>query len=133
MSGDYDFVVVGAGSAGCVVAARLSESGKHTVALIEAGGEADSFWFKAPLGFGKLYAHKKYNWGYEGEAEPYLEGHRTAQPRGKVLGGTSSINGMVYMRGQREDYDHWRQLGNVGWGYDDVLPFFKKSEDNDRG
>ena len=133
MSGEYDFVVVGAGSAGCIVAARLSESGAHSVALIEAGGEADSFWFKAPLGFGKLYAHKKYNWGYEGEAEPHLGGHRTAQPRGKVLGGTSAINGMVYMRGQREDYDHWLRLGNVGWGYDDVLPFFRKSEDNDRG
>ena len=133
MAGEYDFVVVGAGSSGCAVAARLSESGKHTVALVEAGGEADSFWFKAPLGFGKLYAHKKYNWGYEGEAEPHLGGLRTTQPRGKVLGGTSAINGMIYMRGQREDYDHWRQLGNVGWGYDDVLPFFRKSEDSDRG
>lgn len=132
-AGEFDYVVVGSGSAGAVVATRLSESGKYRVALLEAGGEDDSFWFRAPLGFGKLYAHKKYNWGYESEPEPNLNGLRTTQPRGKVLGGTSSINGMIYMRGQREDYDYWRQLGNVGWSYDDVLPYFLKSEDNDRG
>ena len=132
-AGEFDYVVVGAGSSGCVVATRLSESGKYSVALIEAGGKDDSFWFRAPLGFGKLYDHKQYNWGYEGESEPHLSGARTTQPRGKVLGGTSSINGMLYMRGQREDYEHWRQLGCVGWDYEDVLPYFKKAEDNDRG
>jgi choline dehydrogenase len=126
--GDYDYVVVGAGSSGSVVAARLSESGMHRVALLEAGGKDDNFWLQVPLGFGKLYHDERFNWLYEGEPEPELEGSRSFQPRGKVLGGTSSINGMVVVRGQREDFDWWRQLGNVGWSYDDVLPYFKKLE-----
>ena len=132
-AGQFDYVVVGAGSAGCVVAARLSESGTYRVALIEAGGEDKCFWIRAPLGYGKLYDDPTYNWRYESEPEPELAGARMYQPRGKVLGGTGSINGMVYMRGQREDFDHWRDLGNVGWSYSEVLPYFKKSEDNDRG
>jgi len=131
--GEFDYVVVGGGTAGCVVAARLSESGAHRVALIEAGGEDDSFWIHTPIGYGKLYDDPKYNWTYESEPEPELAGGRSYLPRGKVLGGTGSINGMIYVRGQREDFDGWRQLGNTGWSYDDVLPYFKKSEDNVRG
>lgn len=130
---EFDFVVVGAGSAGCVVASRLSESSIYSVALLEAGGEDDQFWVKAPLGFGKLYNSPVLNWAYESEPEPGLGGARSYQPRGKLLGGTGSINGMVYMRGRREDYDYWRELGNIGWGFDDVLPYFKRSEDNIRG
>lgn len=129
----FDYIVVGAGTAGCVIAARLTESGRHSVALIEAGGEDNNFWIHVPIGYGKLYDHPKYNWLYETEPEPELGGTRSYQPRGKVIGGTGAINGMVYMRGQREDYDHWRQLGNIGWSYDDVLPYFRKSEDNARG
>jgi choline dehydrogenase len=128
-----DFVVVGAGSAGCIVAARLSEDPTNRVMLLEAGGEDDNFWIHAPLGYGKLYEDPRYNWLYEAEAEPELAGHPSYQPRGKVLGGTGSINGMIYMRGQREDFDRWAQLGNTGWGYDDVLPYYRKSEDNVRG
>ncbi|MGE0119016.1 MAG: GMC family oxidoreductase [Dongiaceae bacterium] len=130
---EYDYVVVGAGSAGCAVAARLSESGQHRVALLEAGGNDDRFWIRTPIGFGKLYEDPTCNWLYQGEPEPNLGGTRSFQARGKVLGGTSSINGMVYMRGQKEDYDYWRQLGNVGWSYDDVLPYFRKCEDNEIG
>ena len=132
-AGESDYVVVGAGSAGCVVAARLSESGAHRVALIEAGGEDDSFWIHAPLGYGMLYDKPKYNWFYQSEPETELAGTKCYQPRGKVLGGTGSINGMVYVRGQREDFQYWRDLGNTGWAYDDVLPYFRKAEDNDGG
>ncbi len=129
----FDYVVVGAGSAGCVVAARLAESGKHSVALLEAGGNDKNFWIHTPLGYGFLYDNPKYNWAFEAEPEPELASHKNYQPRGRVLGGTGSINGMIYMRGQKEDFDLWRQLGNVGWSFEDVLPFFKKSEDNERG
>ena len=130
---EVDYVVIGAGSAGCTVASRLSESGKYMVALLEAGDNDSSFWIHVPLGYGKLYNHPKYNWLYESEPEPHLGGARLFQPRGKVLGGSSSINGMIYIRGPRQDFDHWRQLGNVGWSYDDVLPYFRKAEDNARG
>ncbi len=130
---EFDYLVIGAGSAGCVVAARLSESGRHTVNLLEAGGEDDSFWIHAPLGFGKLYDNPKYNWLYESEPEAALGNARQFLPRGKVLGGTSSINGMIYSRGLRRDFDFWRSLGNTGWSYDDVLPYFQKSEDNEMG
>lgn len=130
---EFDYVVVGAGTAGCVVAARLSESGAHRVALIEAGGEDEGFWIHTPIGFGRLWDDPKFNWRYESEPEPELAGGKSYLPRGKVLGGTGTINAMVYVRGQRQDFDYWRRLGNTGWGYDDVLPYFKKSEDNERG
>jgi choline dehydrogenase len=130
---ECDYIVVGAGSAGCIVAARLSESGEHQVALLEAGGEDDKFWIRTPLGYGKLYEHPEVNWMYEAEPEVELGGHKSYQPRGKVLGGTGSINGMIYMRGHPEDFAYWRAQGNVGWSYEDVLPFYRKSEDNVRG
>ncbi len=130
---EVDYVIVGAGSAGCVLAARLSESGKYRVAIIEAGGEDRSFWIHAPIGFGRLYDDARYNWLYESEPEFGLDGARQFLPRGKTLGGTSSINGMIYSRGQRRDFDHWRDLGNTGWGYADVEPFFEKAEDNELG
>ncbi len=129
----FDYVVVGAGTAGCVVAARLSESGAHSVALIEAGGSDEGFWIRTPLGFGRLWDDPRYNWRYQSEPEPELAGGSSYLPRGKVLGGTGTINAMVYVRGQRGDFDRWRELGNTGWGYDDVLPYYKKSEDNERG
>ena len=132
-AGEFDYVVVGAGTAGCVVAARLSESGRHRVAVLEAGGEDSSFWVRLPLGFGMMYDNPKYCWTYETEPEPELGGSRHRAPRGRMLGGTSSTNGLAYLRGQHEDFDHWRDLGNVGWAYQDVLPWFIKSEDNDRG
>ena len=132
-SDPYDFVVIGAGSAGCVLANRLTESGRYRVLLLEAGGEDRSLWIHIPLGYGKNFTNPKVNWLYTSEQEPATGNRRIAQPRGKVLGGSSSINGLVYMRGQREDYDHWRELGNSGWGYADVLPYFRKSEDQQRG
>ena len=129
----FDFIVVGAGSAGCVLANRLSESGKHTVLLLEAGGRDTSPWIHIPLGYGKHFSNPKVNWLYSNEPDPAVADRRIPNPRGKVLGGSSSINGLVYIRGQREDYDHWRQLGNEGWSFDDVLPYFRKSEDQERG
>jgi choline dehydrogenase-like flavoprotein len=129
----YDYIVTGAGSAGCVVAARLSESGRHRVLLLEAGGEDRYPWIHVPMGYGRLFSNPRVNWMYESEPEPELEGRSMYQPRGKVLGGTSSINGMVYMRGNPADYDEWRQRGCTGWDWDSVLPYFKKAEDQERG
>ncbi len=129
----FDFVVIGAGSAGCVLANRLTESGRYRVLLLEAGGKDRNPWIHIPLGYGKLFTNPKVNWLYTSEPEAASGNRRIAQPRGKVLGGSSSINGLVYIRGQREDYDDWRQLGNAGWGYEDVLPYFRKSEDQQRG
>ena len=125
----FDFIVVGAGSAGCVLANRLSESGRHSVLLLEAGGRDTNPWIHIPLGYGKHFSNPKVNWLYSNEPDPAVADRRIPNPRGKVLGGSSSINGLVYIRGQREDYDHWRQLGNEGWSFDDVLPYFRKSED----
>jgi choline dehydrogenase len=130
---EYDFIVTGAGSAGCVVASRLSESGRHRVLLLEAGGNDDSFWIQLPIGYSKLYADPRHNWMYETEPEEALGGRKLFQPRGKVLGGTSSINGMLYVRGHPADYNEWRRRGCKGWNWDSVLPYFKKSEDQERG
>ena len=129
----YDYIVTGAGSAGCVLAARLSESGKYKVLLLEAGGEDKSFWIHTPMGYAKTFVDGRVNWKFESEPEKELNGRTMYQPRGKVLGGTSSINGMIYMRGTGADYDHWRQLGNEGWDYESVLPYFRKAEDNENG
>ncbi len=131
--GSFDYIVVGGGSAGCVLANRLSASGAHRVLLLEAGGEDRNPWIHIPLGYGKLFKNPKVNWLYESEPEPELESRRILQPRGKVLGGSSSINGLVYIRGQKEDFDQWRQLGNVGWSFEDVLPYFRRAEDQQRG
>ncbi len=130
---EFDYIIVGAGSAGCVLANRLSAEGKHSVLLLEAGPEDTHLWIHIPLGYGRLFKEKAVNWMYQTEPEPGLNGRNVFQPRGKVLGGSSSINGLLYVRGQHEDYDRWRQHGNLGWGYDDVLPYFKKSEDQTRG
>jgi len=132
-SEEFDYIIVGAGSAGCVLANRLSASGAHTVLLLEAGPRDTNPWIHVPLGYGLLFRNKTVNWMYQTEPEPGLEGRSVFQPRGKVLGGSSSINGLLYVRGQREDYDRWRQLGNTGWGFDDVLPYFKRAEDQSRG
>jgi choline dehydrogenase len=129
----FDYVIVGAGSAGCVLANRLSASGKYSVLLLEAGPKDTNPWIHIPLGYGLLFKNKTVNWMYQTEPEPGLNGRSVFQPRGKVLGGSSSINGLLYVRGQREDYDQWRQLGNIGWGYDDLLPYFKMSENQQRG
>lgn len=131
--GDFDYVIVGAGSAGCVLANRLSASGLHRVLVLEAGGRDWNPWIHVPLGYGKLFNDRSVNWLYQTEPEAELNGRRISQPRGKVLGGSSSINGLVYVRGQREDFDTWRDLGAQGWGYDEVLPYFIRSEDQQRG
>ncbi|HUB46318.1 MAG TPA: choline dehydrogenase [Acetobacteraceae bacterium] len=129
----YDYIVTGAGSAGCVLANRLSESGRHRVLLLEAGGKDSNPWIHIPLGYAKTFCNPKVNWMFDSEPEQNLNNRVMYQPRGKVLGGTSSINGMIYMRGNHADYDHWRQLGCEGWDWDSVLPYFRKAEDNERG
>ena len=129
----YDFIVTGAGSAGCAVAGRLSESGRWRVLLLEAGVKDSNPWIHIPLGYTQTYTDPRVNWMFDSEPEKELKGRVLYQPRGKVLGGTSSINGMVYMRGTPADYDGWRQKGCEGWGWESVLPFFKKAEDQERG
>lgn len=129
----FDYIIVGAGSAGCVLASRLSENPKHRVLLIEAGPKDRTPWIHIPAGFSRMFLNQKYNWGYMSAPEPGLDNRPIYSPRGKTLGGTSAINGMMYVRGHAADYDGWRQMGNDGWSYDDVLPYFMKSEDNSRG
>ena len=129
----FDYVVVGAGSAGCAIAARLSEDASVTVGLIEAGGRDVNPWIHIPVGYFKTMHNPVVDWRYKTAPDPGLNGRRLEWPRGKVLGGSSALNGLLYIRGQAQDYDHWRQLGNAGWGWDSVLPYFKRSEAQERG
>ena len=130
---EFDVVVAGAGSAGCVLATRLTENSAITLCLIEAGGRDHNPWIHVPLGFGKLVPNPNFNWGYETEPEPRLNGRRLSWPRGRVLGGSGSINGLVFLRGAPSDFDGWEAAGAKGWGYKDVLPYFKRMEHNVRG
>src|SRR5256885_7542524 len=132
-SAPFDYIVVGAGSAGCVLANRLTADGRHRVLLLEAGGKDRNIWIHIPLGYGKLFSDAKVNWLYASEPEPELNNRQIIQPRGKVLGGSSSINGLLYIRGQSADFDHWRQLGNGGWSFEDVLPYFRRAENQQHG
>jgi choline dehydrogenase len=129
----YDFIVTGAGSAGCAIAGRLAESGRYRVLLLEAGPPDKNPWIHIPLGYGKTYVDPSVNWKFETEPQPQMANRRLYLRRGKTLGGSSSINGMIYIRGHHGDYDEWRQRGCVGWDWDSVLPFFKKAQNQTRG
>ncbi len=127
-AGEFDIIIVGSGSAGCVLADRLTRDGKRSVLLLEAGGSDRRFWIKLPIGYGRTYYDERINWKYETAPEPALDGRRAYWPRGKVIGGSSSINAMVYCRGMPRDYDDWRAAGNIGWAWDDVEPVFRRIE-----
>ncbi|MCW5626599.1 MAG: GMC family oxidoreductase, partial [Burkholderiales bacterium] len=129
----FDYVIVGAGTAGCVLANRLSADPAVRVLLLEAGGPDDYFWIHVPVGYLYTIGNPRTDWCFKTEPEPGLNGRSIGYARGKVMGGCSSINAMIYMRGQRSDFDHWAELGNRGWGWDDVLPVFKMSEDYEHG
>jgi choline dehydrogenase len=131
--GPFTYIIVGAGSAGCVLANRLSADPRNSVALLEAGGHGNYLWVHIPVGYLYCMGNPKMDWRFKTEPEAGLNGRAINYPRGRLLGGCSAINGMIYMRGQAADYDHWRQLGLSGWGWQDVLPYFLKSEDNGRG
>jgi choline dehydrogenase-like flavoprotein len=131
--GEFDYVIVGGGSAGCVLAARLSENPFVRVCLLEAGPADKSVLLHCPAGLALLAKNGAYNWAFETVPQPGLGGRRGYQPRGKVLGGSSSVNAMIYVRGQPEDYDGWASEGNHGWGWHDVLPYFRRAEHNERG
>jgi choline dehydrogenase len=130
---EFDYVVIGAGSSGCVLANRLSADGRHKVLLLEAGPRDNYLWIHIPIGYGKTMFHEAYNWRFHTDPEANMNGRRIYWPRGRGLGGSSSINGLIFVRGQRDDYDHWAQLGNAGWDWNSVLPYFIKSEHNSRG
>src|SRR5471032_495710 len=129
----YDYIIVGAGSAGCILAERLSASGQYSVLVLEAGGKANSFWFKIPVGFAKTYYDPGCNWMYYTEPEAELADRKLYAPRGKVQGGSGSINAMIYVRGAPRDFDDWAAAGNGGWSYKDVLPYFRKLETHEAG
>jgi choline dehydrogenase len=129
----FDYVIVGAGSAGCVLANRLSADSRHRVAIVEAGGSDHWIWFHVPAGYLFAIGNPRADWMFSTEPDPGLNGRSLAYPRGKVIGGSSAINAMIYMRGQGSDYDHWRQMGLMGWGWKDVLPYFRKQEDHFAG
>jgi choline dehydrogenase len=130
---DFDYIIVGAGSAGCVLANRLSAEPSNRVLLLEAGSNDWNPWLHIPVGYFKTMHDPSFDWCYKTEPDPGIANRSLQWPRGKVLGGSSSLNGLLYVRGQPEDYDHWAALGNKGWSYDEILPYFKKSEDNERG
>ncbi len=133
LEGQYDYVIVGGGTAGCVLANRLSADPRVTVLLLEAGGSDNYHWVHIPVGYLYCIGNPRTDWMMKTAGEPGLNGRSLVYPRGKVLGGCTSVNGMIYMRGQARDYDRWRQMGNTGWGWDDVLPYFLKSEDHHGG
>ncbi len=133
MTETFDYVIVGAGTAGCVLANRLSADGKTRVLLLEAGGSDQTVWIQLPIGYGRTFFDRRINWMYDTEQVEGLNGRESYWPRGKVIGGSGSINAMVHVRGQPHDFDDWAALGNAGWGWDDVLPFFKQAEDHDLG
>ncbi len=130
IEGEYDYIIVGAGSAGCLLANRLSADSNRRVLLLEAGGRDNWIWFHIPVGYLFAIGNPRSDWCFKTEPEEGLNGRSLNYPRGKVIGGSSAINAMIYMRGQAADYDHWRQLGLAGWGWDDVLPYFKRHEDH---
>lgn len=130
---DFDYIIIGAGSAGCVLANRLTTNGRHKVLVLEAGGNDRRVWLHVPIGYAKSFYDPRVNWMFRTEPDPNLNGRRGYWPRGKVLGGSSSINAMIFVRGHPRDFDGWAAEGNAGWGWQDVLPYFKRMEDYSGG